>query len=88
MKACDLNDKQRDEFAEIFYDEFWPVEEKDSGVSCPWGCPWEWGSDIELGEGTIHEMVERFYRGYEEEILDKLAEELGIEFEEEFEEEN
>ena len=83
MRAGDLTEKQKEEFAEIFYDEFWPSDETDCDTGYPWGCPWCYDTDLELGEGSMREMVERFFRKNEQEILDLMAEDAEREEEEE-----
>ncbi len=77
MKVNELTDKQQQEFTEIFYDQFWPREKTDceDENNYPWGCPWYWNGDYELGEGSVHSIVERFYKHNEKEILKLIKEE-------------
>ena len=54
-----LNDAERAEFSEKFYDHP-DVTFDDMDTPTPYGCPWYWGSDIYLKGDDIDEMVDNF----------------------------
>ena len=77
MKAKDLNDKQREEFAEEFY-KLWPEGTKDdSESSTPWGCPWLhdeeaeliWTSKSDVPEPNISLAAYGYYKDNKKDIL-------------------
>ena len=73
MKASELTEEQRQDFANLFYSDCETPTDIDSDNPSPWGCPWYWGGDLE-GE-TIHEMVENFIKAHKSEWESLRAEE-------------
>ena len=73
-QARDLADQEKDIFTEEFYDlcEKESVELCDQSTPMPYGCPWMWGSKIELEGDNIKEMAKNLFDDYKEEIQEAL----------------
>ena len=73
--AHTLTEQEQEKFTEAFYAAcdnrgIAINEELDVQTSCPWGCPWTWGSDVLLSGDSIDEMAVSLLDGYEQEIRD------------------
>jgi len=82
LLARDLTDDQKEVFTEEFYD-LWEtagMDDTDCESPAPYGCPWYWGSKMELEGVDIQEMAKNHFEDYKEEILNAI--EAAIEFEE------
>lgn len=66
--AEDLTEEEREKFTRIFYEEYWEFEGDDLDTPCPWGCPWYFGSKIELYGSNLKDAVEIYYNNSLEEI--------------------
>lgn len=74
--ADELKDEQRELFSSEFYSCWDFPQDHDSESPCPWGCPWTFGSPVELRGDTIEEMAKNWWKESREEISGYLAEEL------------
>lgn len=84
--AKELTDVQKQEFAEIFYDTFRDYKGNrldDHETPCPWGAPWNWGSDVSLEGDTIQDMVMNHINNCQDEFNDLIMEDEQFKKEEE-----
>lgn len=70
VKAESLNDEERQEFSDYFYDLADEIGLDDRDSPHPWGCPWLFGSDIELTGENIKEMSKNYYTFHKKQIID------------------
>lgn len=90
MRAEELSEEERIEFAESFYDCWcpWSMLGKKPDLSSPepWGCPWFYDPEVEFKGETVDEMATNYFKEMKLFIIKQIALEVS-DYEDEKEEE-